>query len=338
MKKVSVIIPNYNHAAYLKKRIDSVLNQTRTDFEVLILDDNSQDNSKDIIESYSNHPKVSCILFNETNSGSTISQWEKGLNLANGDYIWIAESDDWADNNFLELLMKEMEKDEAVALAYCQSFDVAINEVNLGSRLEWTADFENNIWENSFCLEGTDFLKYLFRKNVIPNASACICKKEVLVDALQNFKNHPPFKMAGDWFTWLIIANTENVKISFVKEHLNFFRKHEKSTRIHNTPQKKKRRVLEEAIIFNSIKYSVDQHFFVEKNEVLLNKWVGLYPINRLNKSIFDIVPILKISAPKLIARYLVNKYKATKKRCYNKWDNAIAHTFFKKTPHIVHP
>ena len=54
--KVSVIIPNYNHEKYLDERIQSVLNQTYTDFEVIILDDVSKDNSKDVIEKYRSNP------------------------------------------------------------------------------------------------------------------------------------------------------------------------------------------------------------------------------------------------------------------------------------------
>jgi glycosyltransferase involved in cell wall biosynthesis len=94
---VSVIIPNYNHAAYLNERIDSVLNQTFRDFEVILLDDCSTDNSREIIESYRGHEKISQIEYNEVNSGSTFIQWKKGLDLAQGDWIWIAESDDVAD-------------------------------------------------------------------------------------------------------------------------------------------------------------------------------------------------------------------------------------------------
>ena len=77
MPNVSVIIPNYNHALYLQVRLDSVFNQTYQDFEVIILDDCSTDNSREIIEKYANNPKTSHIIFNDVNSGSTIKQWEK---------------------------------------------------------------------------------------------------------------------------------------------------------------------------------------------------------------------------------------------------------------------
>lgn len=84
---VSVIIPNYNHALYLKQRIDSVLNQAFQAFELIILDDCSTDNSREIIEQYRDNPKVSQIIYNQENSGSVFKQWIKGIELCQGDYI-----------------------------------------------------------------------------------------------------------------------------------------------------------------------------------------------------------------------------------------------------------
>lgn len=99
---VSIIIPNYNHALFLKQRIESVLNQTFQDFEVIILDDCSTDYSRDIIELYRGHPKVKEIVYNTQNSASPFIQWGKGIDLAEGDYIWIAESDNIVDTKFLQ--------------------------------------------------------------------------------------------------------------------------------------------------------------------------------------------------------------------------------------------
>ena len=68
---VSVILPNYNHVVYLKERIESILNQTYQNFELILLDDCSADNSCDILNAYKEHPKVSALVLNEKNTGNT---------------------------------------------------------------------------------------------------------------------------------------------------------------------------------------------------------------------------------------------------------------------------
>lgn len=80
----------------------SIFNQTFQDFEVILLDDASTDNSREILHKYQEHPKVSHLIINETNSGSPFKQWEKGLAFARGEFIWIAESDDYCNIFFLK--------------------------------------------------------------------------------------------------------------------------------------------------------------------------------------------------------------------------------------------
>lgn len=105
---VSVILPSYNHSLYLKERLTSIFNQTHQNFEVIILDDASTDDSLSILDSYRNHPKVSHFIVNTENSGSPFKQWKKGLELAQGDYMWIAESDDGCELNFLEMQLQQL--------------------------------------------------------------------------------------------------------------------------------------------------------------------------------------------------------------------------------------
>lgn len=119
--KVSVIIPNYNHALYLDERIQSILNQSYDNFEIIILDDMSKDNSREVIEKYRECPKISHILYNETNSGSTFRQWKKGITLAKGEFIWIAESDDYCEPSLLEALVKQIQAHPTCTLAYALS-------------------------------------------------------------------------------------------------------------------------------------------------------------------------------------------------------------------------
>src|SRR4029077_11316800 len=104
MPKVSVVVPTYNHSRFLRKRINSVLQQTFQDFEVILLDDCSTDDSRSILSSYTGDPRVR-NEFNDVNSGSTFKQWNKGVRLARGEYVWISESDDYAAPRFLERLV-----------------------------------------------------------------------------------------------------------------------------------------------------------------------------------------------------------------------------------------
>ncbi len=99
---ISIILPNYNHGNYLEQRLDSIFNQSYENFEVIILDDCSTDSSLDILNLYREHPKVSNFIVNEKNSGSPFKQWQKGLALSHGEFIWIAESDDYCELDFLE--------------------------------------------------------------------------------------------------------------------------------------------------------------------------------------------------------------------------------------------
>lgn len=121
---VSIILPNYNHARYLPERLDSIFKQTYQNFEVIIMDDASTDKSVSILNTYQNHPKVSHFIVNDKNSGSPFKQWETGLQVAKGEYIWIAESDDTCEYTFLEQQLKAIkEKKAAIAVAHTKKIN-----------------------------------------------------------------------------------------------------------------------------------------------------------------------------------------------------------------------
>lgn len=214
MPKVSVIIPNYNHAAFLKQRIDSVLNQTFNDFELVILDDCSTDNSREIIEQYSSNSKVSRIIYNTENSGNPFKQWEKGIELATGEYIWIAESDDWCENNLLDTLVTGIENDSHCILGYCQSYCVSDT-----GRIK----FQSNHPQLSEYIDGKSFIKnYMLPKNPIFNAGMAVWKKEAY---LQISRDYTTYKLMGDYFFWIELCTCGNVFVS--GKLLNYFRVHD---------------------------------------------------------------------------------------------------------------
>ncbi|RYE18703.1 MAG: NAD-dependent epimerase/dehydratase family protein [Sphingobacteriaceae bacterium] len=225
--KVTVIIPNYNHSPYLPKRIESVLNQIYTDFEVILLDDCSPDNSREIIASYAAKDGRINVVLNEYNSGSTFKQWNKGIGLAKGKYIWIAESDDYADVSFLKTLVAELEKDERVGVAYCDSWDINEENVVISNRDSFYSNLDAILWKNNFVLEGksllSDFMSY---RNIIPNASAAVIRKSVLTEVGSADET---FRLNGDWVFWAKILAVSYV--AFVSEKLNYFRQHTNNVR-----------------------------------------------------------------------------------------------------------
>ena len=116
---VSVIVPNYNHGRYLRQRLDSIFAQTFRDLEVIVLDDASSDDSLQVIADYRDRADVR-VIENAQNSGSTFTQWLKGIDLARADVIWIAESDDGCEPDFIATLLPAL-RDPRVKLAFANS-------------------------------------------------------------------------------------------------------------------------------------------------------------------------------------------------------------------------
>ena len=223
---LSVIIPNYNHSKYLKQRIDSVLSQTYQNFEVIILDDCSTDNSKAIIESFRNHPKIVHIVYNEINSGSTFKQWQKGIELAKGDYVWMAESDDYAESFMVQSLMEIADSNPSVGLIYCGSNLVDEVGNSMGEIIREVRINKNNYYINSGDNESE---KHFLFHPIVPNASAVIFKKKNFFKVNPSYKS---FKICGDWLFWMDIC-FDNF-IAYLPQKLNYFR--QSSTSVSRSP------------------------------------------------------------------------------------------------------
>lgn len=102
-KKVSVIVPVYNVEKYIKKCLDSIMNQTHTNIEIILVDDGATDNSGLICDEYAKmDPRIRVI---HKNNGGLASARNAGVEVATGDYIAYVDSDDWVENDFIELLL-----------------------------------------------------------------------------------------------------------------------------------------------------------------------------------------------------------------------------------------
>jgi glycosyltransferase involved in cell wall biosynthesis len=227
MPKVSVIIPNYNHAPYLRQRIDTVLGQTFQDFEVILMDDCSTDDSRTIISEYANDPRIR-IELNENNSGSTFKQWKKGIALARGEYIWMAESDDYSDERFLERLVGVLESQPDVTIVYCRSW--IIKEDGRRDRLAdcYLADLDPRRWNADFLADGREECRcYFVANNSIPNASSAVFRKAIY-ERIGGVDDR--LRVCGDWKLWVSIALEG--KVAYLAEPLNYYREHDATVRV----------------------------------------------------------------------------------------------------------
>ena len=239
MPSVSVIVPNYNHAPYLRQRINSILGQTYQDFEVILIDDCSTDDSREVIESYRSHPKVSQIVYNERNSGSAFRQWDKGIALARGKWVWIAESDDWAESNFLETMMRAVAENPSSGLAYCWSYRTDENGCLL-----WDVPDKKEVRLH----RGELFVQEkLALYNVLVNVSACLFKRKLFRSDCVSLYEH--MRLCGDWLFYVLLAEQADVVV--VKTPLNYCRRH--GTNISESAESKGLTFLEGADVLDYI-------------------------------------------------------------------------------------
>ena len=238
---LSVIVPNYNHAPYLKQRIDSILSQTYQDFELILLDDCSTDDSRNIIESYRGNPHISHIIYNESNSGSAFRQWDKGIALAKGEWVWIAESDDWADPTFLAKMLAEATKHPSCCIIASTPIYVYPDSSTWHSK---TSDRQGLI-------NGADFARqHLIAGNSLPNASALLLRRDTLNKI--DFSSIVSMHLCGDWMLYAQCCHFGDIMLS--GKTLSYFRQHGENTS--TTAERQGLTLIEGAKVLNYIQHT----------------------------------------------------------------------------------
>jgi len=224
MLTVSVIVPNYNHARFVAKRIESILRQTFQDFELILLDDRSTDESRSILREYASDPRVR-LEFSEVNSGSTYKQWNKGVRLARRKYVWIAESHDYADVRLLERLVPVLETEPLVIFVYCRTWRVTEEDRREGFGDSYLVDLGLERWGADYLADGHEECRnYFVHRNIVGNATAVLFRKE-LYERVGGADDG--LRMCGDWKVRASMALLGQV--AYISEPLSFFRAHSDS-------------------------------------------------------------------------------------------------------------
>jgi CMP-N-acetylneuraminic acid synthetase/GT2 family glycosyltransferase len=121
MVKVTVYITSYNYAKYVEQAVESVLSQTYKDFELLIFDDGSTDNTQQVLEKYKSHPKVQVIHQDNMGMPKTCN---KALAMAKGEYIMRLDADDYLDENLLLVFNNILDMHPEISMVFSDYYEV----------------------------------------------------------------------------------------------------------------------------------------------------------------------------------------------------------------------
>lgn len=165
MCKISIIVPVYNVEKYIKRCLDSLINQTYKNLEIICIDDGSTDQSGEICDKYALKDKR-IRVFHKKNSGVSSTK-NLGLDVFQGDYVGFVDSDDFVEPTMYEILLR----------------DILLNDVDI-SVVNYSKESENyqNIMKNKKKIKNTikkrdDILYYAFRRDTYMSFAAYLCNK-----------------------------------------------------------------------------------------------------------------------------------------------------------------
>ena len=202
MSKVSVIVPVYNTENYIEKCLDSLVNQTLEDIEIIVVNDGSIDNSEEIISKFLKEYPEKLQYYKKENGGLSDAR-NFGLNYANGEYIGFVDSDDYIDISMYEKMYNLAQKDEA-DIVECDFYWVYPNKTKIDTGIE-----------------------YKTKKDFFINSRGMACNKIIKKDAIKDINFPIGLRYEDVEFFYKIIPNVN--KISVLKEPLYYYIQRESS-------------------------------------------------------------------------------------------------------------
>lgn len=222
MPRISVVLPNYNYARYLKERFRSILAQRYTDFELLYLDDASTDESNRIAAHFAGDSRVRMHCFTD-NSGGVYERRAAAVAAATGEWIWFAEADDSAHPLFLERLVALIDAHPGVGIAHSRmvTFDPAGRIVGL--RWAAIADIARRL-ECGYAAPGAMDAVDLTAGCFYSSSSGILLRRDALIEA---GGYDPRLRSAADWDLYLRMLRIADVV--YTPEPLAYYRSHRNS-------------------------------------------------------------------------------------------------------------
>jgi hypothetical protein len=210
--KVSFVVPCYRLAHLLGECLDSIQKQSYSQFEVLVMDDCSPDNTGEVVASF-NDPRIHHIR-NNPNIGH-LKNYNKGIELSSGEYVWLISADDrLAKPYVLERYLQVLEKNPRIGYAFCPAMAL------IDGKHAGVEEYSVHGTENAV-LDGQRFLvTSLLKSNGVPAASGLVRRK--CYQDLGCFPLDMPF--AGDWYLWCLFAL--HYDVAYFAEPMVEYRKH----------------------------------------------------------------------------------------------------------------
>ena len=210
--KVTFVVPCYKLAHLLSECVTSILQQTYTDFELLIMDDCSPDNTPEIAASFAD-PRVKHIR-NPRNLGH-LQNYNKGIAAARGEYVWLISADDTLRRRYaLERYVQLLDKHPNVGYVFSPA-------VRLRDGQEWGTLAYSICWHKDEIFDGRKWLTQLIQRNRVVAASA-MARKECY-EKLSAFPLNLPWN--GDWYLWCLFALYSDV--GYFAEPMVCYREHD---------------------------------------------------------------------------------------------------------------
>lgn len=220
MTDISIIMTIYNTEKFLRKSINSILNQTYKDFELILVNDGSTDNSLYICKEYQKRDKRINII-NQTNLGAVLAR-RRGLDIAKGKYVIFIDSDDWVDIKFVEKLYFEIMKTDS-DICICKRYKT-LNRFTLIKK-----DVNNNF--NNFYDKQTEYtkseikgkiVKSFFKSGCFPCAVTSRIYKRKLFDNTGKYTKDIKFFGEDLYLNFELFLKAE--KVTLLDETLYYYR------------------------------------------------------------------------------------------------------------------
>jgi glycosyltransferase involved in cell wall biosynthesis len=211
-------------------RLGSVFAQSHPVHEVIVLDDASTDDSAAVIPAVAAQwEREIRFIANAANSGSVFVQWRRAAELAEGDFVWLAEADDSAEPDFLARALALLAADDAIQFAFTDSRTIdADGAAQWDSYKPYYASVVPGGLAQTEVFDAADFVhRFLSVKNLILNVSAVVWRRDALRRVLDACAaDLKGFRMAGDWRLYLEALARPGAKVAYEAELLNVHRRH----------------------------------------------------------------------------------------------------------------